>query len=132
MRIIKLGGSAISNKVESSSSEYLEDEIKLEYPVREEAIWDIGEVLREYSRDGLILVHGGGTYGHRTVSRWKSGIVGGSEDMRIWEIKWRMLQLSQKVIRFLGSSGVPAVEVSPSDIMIAREGLILRMDPTIR
>ncbi|MBN1538742.1 MAG: hypothetical protein JW939_01250, partial [Candidatus Thermoplasmatota archaeon] len=67
--------------------------------------------------DGIILVHGGGTHGHRTMKRWEAGAIRGTEQRKIWEVKWRMLQLTETIVRILGENGVPAVSVSPSDII---------------
>jgi isopentenyl phosphate kinase len=117
MKIIKLGGSIVTYKGADSGPPYRWKESTLHYRVKDNDIRTISRILRKHSEEKFILVHGGGTHGHRTVKRWNTGAAKGKECLKIWEVKWRMLQLTERIIHIMGEEKVPVVSVSPSDIM---------------
>ncbi|MFO8050532.1 MAG: isopentenyl phosphate kinase [Thermoplasmatota archaeon] len=128
MFIVKLGGSLITYKQDIGNPSYRWNETKLRYRVKEDNIRKAAMAIREHIGSDLIIVHGGGTHGHRTVKRWREGISKGPTGMMAWEVKWRMLDLTKKVIGVLGRYGIPAVEVAPSDIIVMDGSDIHRMD----
>lgn len=130
MYLIKLGGSMITYKCDSASLPIRWNETHVKYRIREDSIRDAGRVIRKHINNGVIIVHGGGTHGHRTVRRWRTGVAKGPDPMMSWEVKWRMVQLTQKVIDILGSEKVPAIEVAPSDISIMNGSNIEDLDIT--
>ncbi|MGA1822263.1 MAG: isopentenyl phosphate kinase [Thermoplasmatota archaeon] len=130
MIIVKLGGSFVTYKGADSTMPMRWDESNIDYRIREDLIIKVARILKSQIKNGLILVHGGGTHGHRTVVRWRSGIARGNKIMMPWEIKWRMVQLSERVIRLLGKGGIPAVSISPGDLILSDRGLIRSFDAT--
>lgn len=130
MFIVKLGGSLITYKSSDSGSEGRWDERRLSYRVREEMIRSLGMVMKNHLDKGLIIIHGGGTHGHRTVKRWRDNIARGKDFMMPWEVRWRMAQLTENMLRQLGSSEVPAVEISTNDIFTMKGGSISDSYPT--
>ncbi|MGA1792746.1 MAG: hypothetical protein ACMUHM_02245 [Thermoplasmatota archaeon] len=117
MKIIKLGGSLITYKGSDAAPPYRWNETNVRYRVKEASIRETARSITPHLEDGMVLIHGGGTHGHRTVRRWAEGVVKGGEAKKIWEVKWRMLQLTETVVRLLGEEGINAVAVSPSDVM---------------
>jgi len=117
MRIIKLGGSLITYKGSDAAPPYRWNETNVRYRIKEGAIRETAATILPHIKEGIVLIHGGGTHGHRTVRRWSKGVVKGGEPKRIWEVKWRMLQLTETVVKILGEAGVNAVPISPSDVM---------------
>jgi len=124
MNIVKLGGSIITYKGSDTKPPYKWDESSIRYRIRDDRIRSVSGALKEHLEEGMVLVHGGGTHGHRTVLRWRSGVARGKEPIETWEVKWRMLQLTEGITRILGLEKVPVVPVSPSDIITMRNGKI--------
>ncbi len=128
MNLIKLGGSIVTYKGSDTKPPFRWNESSISYRIREDRLRDISGVLREHLDQGLVLVHGGGTHGHRTVLRWRSGVARGSEQLMAWEVKWRMLQLTEELTRVLGRGKVPVIPVSPSDVMTMNDKGISSFD----
>ena len=128
MDIVKLGGSLITYKGSDVKPPYCWNETSWSYRLKENRIREIGRALQGNKDKGLVLVHGGGTHGHRTVLRWRMGVAKGSEPMTAWEIKWRMEQLTESILRILGRERLPVISVSPSDIILSSSGSIISMD----
>ncbi len=124
MKLIKLGGSVITYKNSDILPPYKWNELSLNYRIREDNLRNIASILKDHIDDGMMIVHGGGTHGHRTVRRWKMGVAKGTDAQMIWEVKWRMMQLSETVARILGEEKVPVVAVSPSDLITMTDGRI--------
>lgn len=117
MILIKLGGSVVTYKSSDSAPPFRWKESSLHYRVRDKEIRAVSKVIRQHPEEKFILVHGGGTHGHRTVNRWRMGVAKGKECIKIWEVKWRMLQLTERIVHIMGEEKMPVVSVSPSDIM---------------
>ncbi|MGA1848673.1 MAG: hypothetical protein ACMUHB_04960 [Thermoplasmatota archaeon] len=128
MNLIKLGGSIVTYKGSDTKPPFRWDETSLSYRVREDRLREISDVLKEHLDQGLVLVHGGGTHGHRTVLRWRNGVDRVSENLMAWEVKWRMLQLTEEITRVLGRGRIPVIPVSPSDVMTMSDGGISSFD----
>jgi isopentenyl phosphate kinase len=128
MDLVKLGGSLITYKGSDVKPPYCWNETSWSYRLKENRLRELGRVLQSRADKGLILIHGGGTHGHRTVLRWKMGVARGKEAMTAWEVKWRMEQLTESLLRILGRERVPVISISPSDIMEANSGSIVSLD----
>lgn len=123
MMIIKLGGSFITFKKEDGAPPYKENERNLTYRIRENRIRDLALSIKDVD-EPVIFVHGGGTHGHRTVTRWRSGLVKGKDPMMAWEVRWRMDQLTNDMIRVMGMENVPAISLPTSNVVTSDKGKI--------
>jgi len=129
MIIVKLGGSFITYKRMESKVPLSDREIDRSYSIKRTAILRAGKTLKPFVQGGLIIVHGGGTHGHRTVQRWRMGMTRMKGPMMPWEVRLRMDQLSLEVAKTLGEAGIPAYPISPPDIIQAESGRISFIDP---
>ncbi len=115
LAIIKLGGSAITNKNKFKS-------------IREEVIKNIATVLKKYFDEGnrIVLVHGGGSFGHPVAKRWNIN-KGLSESNKIGlsETVDAMRELSLKISEILREHGLPIFPIQPSAFIITKNGEIL-------
>ena len=125
MILIKLGGSFITYKKDDCLPPYYGNEIHRRYRIREDLIRKVAKVIKEHNDKKFILIHGGGTHGHRTVVRWREGVTKGSVPMMAWEVRWRMDQLTATLIRIMGEEKVPAISIPTSDIVISDSGNII-------
>ncbi|UXD22003.1 hypothetical protein IPA_00735 [Ignicoccus pacificus DSM 13166] len=88
--ILKLGGSVISNK-------------KVPYSLNEDYLKRLGESLRNFLKENpldLIIIHGGGSYGHPKVKE----ILEGCKDLRShgWEVVNTMFKMTARVVELMG------------------------------
>jgi len=111
--VLKLGGSVITDK----SREFTPN------------LTNISRLAKEIYRSGLkslVLVHGGGSYGHPLA--FKYGFSGeGVEERRVEgvsEIHLAMSRLNNIVTEEMIKAGVKAVGVHPSSCIVARSGKI--------
>lgn len=113
MQLLKLGGSVITVKDEPMTADHgnirrLCEEIKAAWPTP------------------LILVHGGGSFGHPVAERY--GIADGFKSERqvvgFSRTHQAMVALNTIVVDTLLDLGVPALSVTPSSIITTREGRI--------
>lgn len=130
MLVVKLGGSYITHKRGYSSIRFERNEIRRRYPVKCDVLAGCAKVLRKHLRGGLIIVHGGGVHGHRTVMRWREGVAKGPEVMMPWEVRLRMDELTSEVVATMGRCGIPAFPVPPGNIMRADSGFVSDIDLT--
>jgi isopentenyl phosphate kinase len=124
---MKLGGSSITYKKDESGPPYDHDEIARNYRIKENIIRKIGAQLSNCDPGNLVIVHGGGTHGHRTESRWREGAVKGSEPMKAWEVSWRMNQLTNSLIKVLGREKIPGISIPTSTIALSDQGEVLEI-----
>ncbi len=104
--VIKLGGSAITDK-------------EKEFSIKKENIRKIAEELSSLEEE-LILVHGGGSYGHPMASKYdiangyhyKEQLIGFSKTHNAME------KLNLEVITILIEAGIPAVPIQTSTCSI--------------
>ncbi len=102
--ILKLGGSVITDK---DSPETVND-AALDRAV--DAIADASD----QSGSSLVIVHGGGSFGHIHAAEYGVSTTEGSHDLEaVTTIHGAMKQLNRVVVDRLGSAGVPAVPVHP-------------------
>lgn len=112
--VVKLGGSVVTKKDEPFTPNTL---------VIEQVSKQVSELHSEY---GIILVHGGGSYGHVVASehRVTEGYLKPSQLMGLTMVKLRMNELTQLILASLASHGVPAIPVTPVSCLTCSAGRI--------
>ncbi|MBU7029644.1 MAG: isopentenyl phosphate kinase family protein [Theionarchaea archaeon] len=119
MIIIKLGGSAITDKTQDFTP-------RLE--VIENAAAQISRIQEQ-----VILVHGGGSYGHPLAREFElhRGFKDKSQLKGVSQTRYAMTELNQLIVSHLIMKGVPAVAVQPSACFLCENKRIKRsfLDP---
>jgi isopentenyl phosphate kinase len=102
MIIIKTGGSAITDK-------------NIPYIPRKGVMREVAEQLSHYDH-GIILVHGGGSFGHHRAKKYKlhRGFSDPSQVKGVAETRLSMINLNTLVVSSLLEAGIAAVSVQPS------------------
>lgn len=100
MLVVKLGGSVVTKKDEPET-------------VDEDALSDAAGALAQF--DGpLVVVHGGGSFGHHHAAEHGVSTTSGSREERaVLDIHCAMAELNEHVVDALGSAGLSAVPVHP-------------------
>lgn len=99
--ILKLGGSVITEK-------------DVPETVDDEALDQAVAAIAEADTDDLVIVHGGGSFGHHHASRHGISTTAGSDDaVAALEIHGAMKRLNDAVLNRLHEAGVPALPVHP-------------------
>jgi isopentenyl phosphate kinase len=115
---VKLGGSVITDK----SKKFI---------VKRAVLKRLAEEL-EVAKEPLIVVHGGGSFGHSVASKY--GIANGYKNERQlmgFSLTHRAMEkLNAYVIDAMQNAGMPAVAVQPSVCAIVRDGRIDSMELT--
>jgi isopentenyl phosphate kinase len=119
--ILKLGGSAITDKTEEATP-------------RTDIINRLAEEIKRADLDNLIVVHGGGSFGHPTADRY--GIKDGykedpTQKFGFAETHHMMTVLNGLVMDSLILHELPAISVAPSCCFITENGRIKYFDPTV-
>ncbi len=97
--VLKLGGSVITEKDEPET-------------VDTQALDAAADVVAGH--DDLVLVHGGGSFGHPAAERHGVGVEKGSHDPEaVRDIHGAMGRLNERVVGALADAGAPAVPVHP-------------------
>ncbi len=112
--VVKLGGSVVTRKDEPFTPNI---------GVIEEVSKQVPELLSEHS---LILIHGGGSYGHVAASEYRvaEGYLKPSQLIGLTRVKLRMNELTQLILASLASQGVPAIPVTPVSCLTCSAGRI--------
>lgn len=115
--VLKLGGSVITNKEKSLTPNL-------------HAIERLANEISRAKVSSLILVHGGGSFGHPVAER--HGIAGGfvdsSQILGFAETHLAMTLLNSWVMQALISRNIPAVEVHPSSFVVTKADRIHNME----
>lgn len=107
--ILKLGGSVITEK-------------DRERTVDEPALASIVDAVEDTPTEGLVLVHGGGSFGHPVANRYGVSVTDATRDpIAIQSIHEAMQTLNDRVVSALGRVGVPAVGLQPFSMAIQRD-----------
>lgn len=119
--LIKLGGSAITSKDEPLT------------PRPEVLEWvaeDVRELLGDYR---IVLVHGGGSFGHPLAEEYglSKGLGESGQLLGFCEVRYWMTYLNQLLVRELLDAGAPAATLHTSSVVVARGGEIARFDSSI-
>ena len=115
--VLKLGGSVITNKEKPLTPNL-------------EAIERLATEISRAKVSSLILVHGGGSFGHPVAER--HGIAGGfvdsSQILGFAETHLAMTLLNSWVMQALISRNIPAVDVHPSSCVVTKADRIHNME----
>lgn len=118
--VLKIGGSVITDK-------------NGELAARTEVINRLADEISRANAKNLIIVHGGGSFGHPTAQKY--GIEGGlkneSQKVGFAETHHVMTVLNGLVMDALVWHSVPAVSVTPSSCITTETGRIKLFDETI-
>jgi isopentenyl phosphate kinase len=111
--ILKIGGSVITDKNE-------------ELAARTEVINRLAEETQKAGLKNLIIVHGGGSFGHPTAQKYgiKDGLKEDSQKVGFAETHHVMTVLNGLVMDSLVWHNVPALSVTPSSCMVTANGRI--------
>lgn len=117
MIVLKIGGSVITHKEKNMVANH-------------ENIRRISEEIALSGAKRLILVHGGGSFGHPLAKQYRieEGYHSASQLIGVSKIHTAMVTLNRMVVEALTSQGVPAIGVSPSSFIIAEGGRIVSVD----
>jgi isopentenyl phosphate kinase len=119
--ILKIGGSAITDKTEQLAA-------------KTEIINRLAEEIKRADLDNLIIVHGGGSFGHPTAAKY--GIKDGykedpTQKLGFAETHHVMTVLNGLVMDALIWHEVPAISIAPSCCIITDNGKIKYFDETV-
>ncbi|MDD3792833.1 MAG: isopentenyl phosphate kinase [Candidatus Bathyarchaeota archaeon] len=118
--ILKIGGSAITNKAEEATP-------------RTEIINQLAEEIKRADLDNLIVIHGGGSFGHPSAAKY-SIKEGYKEDptqkFGFAETHHIMTVLNGLVMDSLILHEIPAISVAPSTCFITENGKVKFFDDT--
>ncbi len=117
---LKIGGSVITDK-------------NGELAARTNVINRLVEEIQKASLENLVIVHGGGSFGHYTAQQHgiKEGLKEDSQKMGFAETHHVMTVLNGLVMDALVWHNVPAVSITPSSCIITENGRIKHFDGTI-
>lgn len=100
--VLKVGGSVITDKTSPET-------------VDESALERVATAIA--TADDLVLVHGGGSFGHPVADRHGVSTTIGTHDARAaWAIHDAMTRLNRRVIDALQDAGAPALPVRPLSV----------------
>ncbi|MBS7646834.1 MAG: isopentenyl phosphate kinase [Candidatus Bathyarchaeia archaeon] len=111
--VLKIGGSVITDKSK-------------EMEVRMDAISRLADEILEANLKNLIIVHGGGSFGHPTAQKHaiKEGFKNESQIIGFAETHHVMTVLNGLFMDALIWRGIPAVSVTPSSCIMTKNGRI--------
>ena len=118
--VLKLGGSVITDK---ESPETVDDD----------ALTAAVETIADADPDRLVLVHGGGSFGHvNAAERGISRTEGSHDAADVWTVHDAMRRLNDAVLQRLHDAGVAALPVHPLSVAARDEAddLSLPLDST--
>lgn len=118
--ILKIGGSAITDKTEDLAA-------------KTEIINRLAEEVKRADLDNLIIVHGGGSFGHPTAAQYgiKDGYKEPTQKLGFAETHHIMTVLNGLVMDALIMHEVPAVSMAPSCCIITEDGKIKIFDDSV-
>lgn len=113
MIILKLGGSVVTDKGNPMTADHP--------AIRQLAL----EIAASGNRD-LIVVHGGGSYGHPLASKYRiaDGLKEESQVLGFSKTHNAMLELNKMIIDALIEQDIPAFPLSPSSFIVTENGRI--------
>jgi isopentenyl phosphate kinase len=120
--VLKLGGSVVTDKTDPET---------VDTDSLERAAGDIAANTDEHP--DLVLVHGGGSFGHPNAERHGVTTTAGTRDPgAVREIHGAMRELNAAVVDALADAGVPAVPVAPfSGARRTTDGTVAVPHPTV-
>src|SRR3972149_2394950 len=120
LTILKIGGSVITDK-------------NGELAARTEAINRLAEEIQKSNLENLVIVHGGGSFGHPAAQKYgiKEGLKEDAQKVGFAETHHVMTVLNGLVMDALVWHNVPALSVTPSSCVITENGRIKFFELTI-
>ncbi|MGB9709518.1 MAG: isopentenyl phosphate kinase [Infirmifilum uzonense] len=122
LAVIKVGGSAITDK-------------NSPYTLRENNLKTLSErIANLYSKGvSLLIVHGGGSFGHPTAAKYglSAGGISLEKAFGFAETRYWMSYLNLQVVEKLLSKGIPAVGIQTSAIAVSMNGIMRKLDVEI-
>ena len=117
--VMKIGGSVITDK-------------NTELAPRTQAIDRLADETQRANVKGLIIVHGGGSFGHPAAQRnaVKEGLKNSNQIMGFAETHHFMTVLNGLVMDSLITHNIPAVSVTPSSCVVTEDGRIKNFEDT--
>lgn len=115
--ILKLGGSVITYK-------------EREFKANSKALRRLAGEISQAQVSGLVIVHGGGSFGHPLAKRfairegYKNDV---SQTIGFCETHQAMVALNRLVVNVLIQHNIPAVALSPSSCVVTKSGRIATM-----
>lgn len=118
--ILKLGGSAITHKAKPQIANL-------------QVIENLAREIAEAKTPRLIIVHGGGSFGHPFAKRYaiNEGFKDSSQVVGFAETHEAMTVLNSLVVKALIRNNIPAVSVAPSSFIVTKSGRIEKLDTSI-
>jgi len=115
--ILKLGGSVITIKGRP-------------FTPSEKAIIRLAEEIARSDVNSLVIVHGGGSFGHPVAKQYEinRGYRDSSQIMGFSKTHQAMTTLNKLIINSLIEQNIPAVEIQPSSCIITKSGRIQVME----
>ncbi len=120
MEVLKLGGSVVTNKL-------------LPMTPNTEAIRRLADEVLAAGPRPLVIVHGGGSFGHPPAKEYDiaSGYSSPRQLPGFSKTHQSMVRLNALVIDFLLDAGIPAASVAPSSFIVTEDGRITDLDSTV-
>jgi isopentenyl phosphate kinase len=117
--VLKIGGSVITDK-------------NGELAARTQIIDRLADETKKANAKGLIIVHGGGSFGHPAAQRsaLKEGLKDANQLVGFAETHHFMTVLNGLVMDSLIMRGMPAVSVTPSSFIMTENGTIKNVEDT--
>ncbi len=118
--ILKLGGSVITDKTGELSA-------------KTEDINRIAEEIKRADIDNVVIVHGGGSFGHPTAQKYgiKDGLKEPSQKLGFSETHHVMTVLNGLIMDALVWHEIPSLSITPSSIVVTENGRIKSLDETV-
>ena len=118
--VLKIGGSVITDK-------------NGELAARTESINRLAEEIAKANVNNLVIVHGGGSFGHPTAKKYgiKDGLKNEKQKVGFAETHHVMTVLNGLVMDALVWHSIPAVSVTPSSCITTETGRIKLFDETV-
>ncbi len=115
--VLKLGGSAITIKSQPLALD-------------KGAINRLAEEIERADAGPLVIVHGGGSFGHPVAEQYRidEGYKDPSQILGFSKTHQAMTTLNRQVIASLVDRNIPAVEIKPSSIIVTKFGRIVIME----
>jgi isopentenyl phosphate kinase len=117
--ILKIGGSVITDK-------------SAEYTAKMEDIRRLAKEIKDTTVKNLVIVHGGGSFGHPPAQQYaiKEGFKGENQKIGFAETHYAMTMLNGLFMDALIWRKIPAISITPSSCIITKKGRIQCFEET--
>jgi len=118
--VLKLGGSAITDKTNLKTA-------------RPDVIERLAQEISDASISRLVIVHGGGSFGHPFAEKYRinDGYKNASQIIGFAETHEAMTELNKMVVEALIRHNIPAVSIAPSSFIVTKRRRIEKLDINI-